>query len=335
MVKYINMILGFNIVAKLKKSGLTGRSGSGFSTALKWQIVKGTKAKKKYIIANGAEGEPGSFKDEFVLKNHGNRVVEAIEIAMKTIKAERGYLYLKKDYFEKFGEKLKGSIGEKPIALFQKPGGYLAGEETSVCEAIEGKTPEPRIKPPFPTQSGLWGYPTLINNVETFFRISQISRGEYENKRFYSLSGDIKRKGVYDLPENWTIKRILKETGNLPDFDFFVQAGGGAIGEILLPDELNRSVGGIGALIVFNREKTNIQSLMKKWADFFLAENCDKCVPCREGVFRISEMINRGVIDPEIFKELALALTETSFCPLGRSLVVPFASALKKLSQHG
>ena len=326
------MKLVFNIIGKLKRSGLTGRSGSGFPVGLKWEMVKKAKAEKKYVIANGAEGEPGSFKDEFVLKNHSKRVIEAIEIAMETIKADSAYLYLKKDYFKKFGQNLKKIIGGKQIILFQKPGGYLAGEETSICEAIEGRAPEPRIKPPFPSQAGLWGCPTLINNVETFFRVSQINRQEYENKRFYSISGDIKKKAVYDLPENWTIKQILKETKNLPDFDFFIQAGGGAIGEIFLPDELDRPVGGIGAIIVFNRKKTNIQSLMKKWVDFFLAENCDKCTPCREAVFRLSEMINRGVVEPEVFKELSFVLTKTSFCPLGRCLIVPFASALKKLS---
>ena len=320
-----------NIIGKIKRSGLTGRSGSGFPAGLKWEMVKKAKAEKKYVIANGAEGEPGSFKDEFVLKNHSDGLIEAIEIAMETIKADSAYLYLKKDYFKKFGEELKKNIGKKPIILFEKPGGYLAGEETCVCEAIEGRVPEPRIKPPFPSQVGLWGYPTLINNIETFFRVSQINRREYENKRFYSISGDVKKKGVYDLPENWTIKQILKETKNLPDFDFFAQAGGGAIGEILLPNELDRPVGGIGAIIVFNRQKTNIQSLMKKWVDFFLAENCDKCTPCREGVFRLSEMINKGIVDTEIFKDLSFVLTKTSFCPLGRSLIVPFDSALKKL----
>lgn len=324
----------FNIIGKLKRSGLCGRSGSDFPTGLKWEIVKKIKAEKKYVIANGAEGEPGSFKDEFVLKNHSHRVIEAIEIAMETIKADKAYLYLKKDYLKKFEGNLEKIIGKKPITLFQKRGGYLAGEETSVCEVIEGKAPEPRIKPPFPSQAGLWGFPTLINNVETFFRVSQIARKEYENKRFYSLSGDVKKRGVYDLSENWAIEKILKETNNFPDFDFFIQAGGGAIGEILLPNELNRPVGGIGAIIVFNRKKTNIQFLMKKWIDFFLTENCDKCTPCREGVFRISEMINKGIIDPEIFKELCFVLTKTSFCPLGKCLVLPFQSALKKLSQR-
>ena len=102
---------------------------------------------------------------------------------MKTIKADKAYLYLKKEYFKSFEENLKKIIGKKPIFLFQKPGGYLAGEETSVCEVIEGRFPEPRVKPPFPAESGLWGYPTLINNVETLFRVSQINRKEYKNKR--------------------------------------------------------------------------------------------------------------------------------------------------------
>ena len=201
-----------NIITKLKENNLLGRGGASFPTSIKWKTVKKAKAKKKYIICNGAEGEPNLFKDGFILQNYPKEVIEGIKIALKTIDHSSAYIYLRKDYYRKFKRKLEKLIKGLPITLFKKTGDYLAGEETSVFEAIEGERPEPRIKPPFPSQSGLWGYPTLINNVETFYCVAKIAKGKYKGTCFYSISGDIKNKGVYELPENYSISQILKET---------------------------------------------------------------------------------------------------------------------------
>lgn len=320
-----------NIIAKLKKHNLLGRSGSAFPTGLKWEMVKKAKAKRKYIICNGAAGEPNVFKDGFILENYPGEVIEGIKIALKTIDNGTAYIYLRKDYYQRFKKSLEKLIKNLPITLFKKTDGYLAGEETCVCEVIEGKKPEPRIKPPFPVQVGLWGCPTLINNIETFYYVSRIAKGEYKKTRFYSISGDVINKGVYELPINWSIQRILKETKNFPKFDFFLQAGGGACGEILLPGELNRKVGGPGGIIVFNRKKTKPFSLMKKWANFFLEENCDKCVPCREGVYRLSEMINKRKINKKLLADISFVLKEASFCGLGKVAANPFNSLINKL----
>lgn len=326
----INMNTG-DIIAKLKKHNLLGRSGSAFPTYLKWEMVKSAGAKKKYIICNAAEGEPNVFKDGFILENYLAELVEGIKIALKTIKGSSAYIYLRKDHYQKFEKPLEKLIGNLPVTLFKKTGGYLSGEETVVFAAIEGERQEPRIKPPFPPQSGLWGCPTLINNVETLYWVAKIAKNEYKNTRFYSISGKAKNKGVYELPADWTIEKILKETGNYPGFDFFVQAGGGAIGEILLARELKQPVGGAGAVIIFNTKKTNPLSLMKKWAKFFLEENCDKCVPCREGVYRIDEMLRKGKVNKRLLEDLFFVLNETSFCALGECLVVPFRSLVNKL----
>jgi NADH:ubiquinone oxidoreductase subunit F (NADH-binding) len=320
-----------NLISKLKKANLLGRSGSGFPTGLKWEMVKNAKAEKKYIICNGSEGEPNVFKDGFILENYPKEVVEGIKMALKTIDNSSAFIYLRKDYYQKFKKNLEKLTRGLPVALFKKPGGYLSGEETSVCEAIEGKKPEPRIKPPFPVQAGLWACPTLINNVETFYWVAKIAKNKYKGNRFYSISGRAKNKGVYELSENQTIEEILKETKNYPDFDFFLQVGGGASGEILLPGELNQPAKGAGAIIIFDRQKTNLFSLMRKWAGFFLKENCDKCGPCREGVYRINEMIEKGKIDKKLLEDLFLVLEETSFCALGKSVVVPFRSLVNKL----
>jgi NADH:ubiquinone oxidoreductase subunit F (NADH-binding) len=320
-----------DIITKLKKDKLLGRGGAAFPTGLKWEMVKSAKAKKKYIICNASEGEPNVFKDGFILKNYPEEVIEGVKIALETIDNSSAYIYLRKDYYAKFKKNLEKLIGNLPIKLFKKTGGYLAGEETSIFEAIEGKRPEPRIKPPFPPQAGLFDCPTLINNLETFYQVAKIAKNQYQKTRFYSISGEVKNEGVYQLSEDWSISQILKETKNWPDFDFFVQSGGGASGEILLSDELNQPARGQGAIVVFNRKKTNPFSLMKKWIDFFLEANCDKCVPCREGVYRMAEMLKKEKIDKEILSDLFFVLEETSFCALGKGVVVPFRSLINKL----
>jgi NADH:ubiquinone oxidoreductase subunit F (NADH-binding) len=322
-----------NIINKLKESGLKGRSGCNFPTGLKWQMVKKAKAEKKYIICNASEGEPNVFKDGFILKNYPEKVVQGIKIALETIDNSSAYIYLRKDYFRKFKKTLEKLTRKLPVLLLKKPDGYLAGEETSILEFIEGKRPEPRIKPPYPTEAGLWGYPTLINNVETFYSVAQINDNQYQKDRFYCLTGEIKNPGVFNFPQDYSISEILKQTNNWPDFDFFVQAGGGAVGEILLPKELNQPINGLASIIVFNR-KTDLFNLMEEWADFFLAANCDKCLPCREGAFRIAEIIKKNKVndfDQKTLADIFFVLKKTSFCPLGRGMAIPFQSLINKL----
>lgn len=322
-----------DIISEIKKYNLLGRSGSGFPTALKWEMVKKFPAEKKYIVCNGSEGEPKNSKDKFILENYPEAVIEGIKAGLKAIKNSSAYIYLRKDYYTKFKKKLeKLSKGKGyPIKIVKKQGGYLGGEETVICQALEGGRIEPRIKPPFPAQSGLWSCPTLINNVETFYCVGKIAKGQYQKTRFYAVSGDIKNKGVYEFSEKFNIKQILEKSGNYPDFDFFVQSGGGAMGEILLPQELNRQVAGIGCIVVFNRKKTNPFSLMKEWADFFLAENCDKCAPCREGIYRISELISQKKIDQETLDNIFFVMENTSFCPLGKNAFRPFKTLIEKV----
>jgi NADH:ubiquinone oxidoreductase subunit F (NADH-binding) len=308
-----------------------GRGGAEFPTALKWKFVKNAKSKKKYIVCNGAEGEEAVFKDGFILENYPKEVVFGVKLALDAVGGNLAYIYLNKNYYKKFKTKLEKIIGGLPIKVVKESGGYLAGEETALCEAIEGKRVEPRIKPPFPAQAGSFNCPTLINNVETFYCVSKIAKNEYKNTRFYSVSGDVKNPGVYELPTDYSIEKALKETGNYPELDFFIQVGGGSSGEILLPSELVRPVCGAGAIIVYDKEKTNPILLMKKWADFFTRENCDKCVPCREGIFRIAEMLSGGKINRDAIDDILFTLKETSFCALGKSAVVPFESLLNKV----
>lgn len=324
--------MNLDIIEKIKDSGLIGRSGSGFPTGLKWEMVKKAPGKKKYIICNASEGDPGTLKDGFILENYPQEVIKGIEIALKTINNSMAYIYLRKDYYRKFKKKLEKLIGNLPIKFFKKTGGYLCGEETTLIESIEGRRLEPRSKPPYPSQKGLWGCPTLVNNVETFYCVAQIARDEYKGNCFYSLSG-VKNPGVYELSEKLSVKQVLKITNNWSRFKFFVQAGGGASGRILLEKELNQKVGGTGSVIVYNPNKIKPIYLMKKWANFFFKENCGKCVPCREGIYRLNRALRQKPIDQKTLNDLLFALEETCFCPIGRCLATPFRSLIKKMNK--
>jgi len=323
-----------DIIEKLKEAGLKGRGGAGFPTATKWELVKKAKGGKKYVICNASEGEPNVFKDGHIIEKYPKELIDGIDIAMKAIGADAAYIYLNKDYYKEFKSRLEEIIGEKNITLFKKKARYIGGEETSAVESIEGKRAEPRKRPPFLTDYGLFGCPTLMNNVETFYYVSKIAKGEYKKNRFYSVNGDVNNSGVFELPEDMTIFQVLKKTENYPSFDFFVQVGGGASGEIMLPEELNRAATGAGSITVFNRKKTDVFALMQKWADFFHVGNCDKCVPCREGAFRISEMVKSKKLDYEVLESLFLSLRESSFCALGRGIPVPFQSLIEKVIKN-
>lgn len=320
-----------DIITKLKEANLSGRGGAAFPTGIKWESVLNASGEPKYIICNASEGEPNVFKDGFILEHYPEEVIEGMLLAIDTIKAIEGYLYLNPDYFDKYEAKLKELIGNKPIKLFKKPHYYIAGEETVICNLIEGKKMEPRQRPPFISTEGLFGCPTLMNNVETFYYVNKINKGEYKNTRFYSINGDVSNPGVYELSEALTITEVLTETNNMPDFDFFAQVGGGAVGEILLKEELNQVAKGAASITVYNRETADPYKIMENWANFFLNGNCDKCVPCREGIYRIKEIISRRDFNKEELNPLYEVLEKASFCALGRGAAAPFRGLINKV----
>lgn len=322
-----------NIILKLKEENLSGRGGAAFPTWLKWDLVKKAQGEKKYVICNASEGEPCVFKDKYIIENYPEELINGIFLAMEELSADEGYIYLNKDYYLKNAKKLIKLIGKKKIKLFKKKGGYIGGEESALCESIEGKRIEPRFKPPYLAEKGLFDCPTLVNNVETFYYASKIDKGEYDQTRFYSINGDVLNPGVYELKESLSIEEILKKTENYPGFDFFVQAGGGVSGEIFLREELKIPCLGAGSITVYNKLKTDPFKLMEKWIKFFNYGNCDKCLPCREGGYRLGEMIKRRDLNREMISEILFSLNESSFCALGRSIPVPFRSFLKKVME--
>jgi len=318
------------IIEQLKNSGLKGRGGANFPTGLKWEAVKSAPAGKKYIICNASEGEPGVEKDYFLLDKYPEEVIKGIDAALKEIENSSAYIYLNPDYFSKLEDKLKKAIGGLPIVLFKKPHGYICGEESTILNIIEGKEARPRLKPPFPTEKGLWSCPTLINNVETFYQVAQIAEGKYQADRFYTLGGQAKNKGVFRLPENLTVKQVLEQANDWPDFDFFVQVGGAMSGEILVSSELDKPVSGAGAVIVY-KTSTDPLSIMRQWAGFFMDQSCGQCVPCREGTYRLSEALKKKEFDRALIDDILFVLAETSLCPLGKGAAVPFIGYLNKI----
>lgn len=320
-----------DIIKKLEQANLLGRGGAGFPTHIKWQMLADQKSDKTYIVANGSEGELHVHKDKYILEKHPTELIAGIKVALNTFENSEAYIYLRHDYFKRFRGKLKRKTRKLPITVFKEPGFYIAGEETAVCDGIEGKRPEPRLKPPYPGENGIHGKPTLINNVETFYYIGQIAAGTYQNMRLYTISGDVANPGVYEFPIDWTMEKVLKETNNYPEALFYVQVGGGSSGDILLPDEIKQPVSGSGSIIVFDKTKTDPFELMKTWIDFFQTGNCDKCVPCREGIIRLTEMIESKKIDQETLEDLFFVLEQTSFCALGKSIPTPIRSLLTKV----
>lgn len=318
--------MSVDILTKIKKAKLHGRGGACFPTALKWQLVKQEKAERKFVVCNASEGEPGVRKDYHILKNYPELVVSGIRIALEYLDADKGYLYINPRYAEELGSRLKKAIANAHIDIFVKKheAGYVGGEETTALNHIEGRRIEPRLRPPFPPQQGLWTYPTLVNNVETFYDIALLENGEYKHKRFYTVSGDCLWDGVYELPEDFTVKEVLAATGNLPDYDFFVQVGGDASGEVLNSRQLDKAAGGSGSITVYSLLKHKPIDLMRKWAGFFRQESCGQCTPCREGTKRLREELDRKKPDWALVSDLLYNLQETSFCGLGCAVAIPF-----------
>lgn len=321
-----------DIVAKIQKAGLVGRGGAGYPTAQKWQEVKKARAEKKYVICNASEGEIGLFKDLHILKHFPEQVVKGVILALDYLNAKEAFFNLNKKYYRQVGAQLRPLISKRnrqgyQIKIFIEEPSYIGGEETALLNAIEGKRTEPRLKPPYPSRAGLFGQPTLINNVETFYNVACLADGVFEHKRFYCLSGKIKHPGVYHLPDDWSVEKILKETGNVPDFEFFIQIGGSASGIVLNQNQIkDQKMTGAGGLEIYD-QKSDPKKLLLRWLSFYQKESCGKCAPCRMGAFNLYQLVknSRGVPWQQIF-EILETMKETSFCALGRLVSEPIYS---------
>lgn len=317
-----------DIIKKIKKENLLGRGGACYPVADKWQAVKKARGKRKFVVCNASEGEPDVKKDLYLLEKHAGKVINGMRMAIEYTGAEKGYLYLNPEYYDKLADRLEKLIGQIEIDVFRKPhrAGYIGGEETSALNTLEGKRTEPRMRPPFPPESGLWGFPTLVNNVETFYDVFLIGSGKYRQTRVFSVGGDVLWPKVFELPEDTTIKEVLQKTDNLPEFDYFVQVGGGASGLVLDQSQCGVPVTGSASIAVYSKIKHDPMSLLQKWLKFFRAESCGKCTPCREGTLRLYELSQEKEPDWQRFASILDALAESSFCGLGCSVPIPIRS---------
>jgi NADH:ubiquinone oxidoreductase subunit F (NADH-binding) len=322
-----------DIIKALKESELVGLGGAGFSTAMKWQAVKDSFEKKRFVICNLSEGEPGVFKDEFIIQRHLSKMISGIEIAAEFVNAQKSYIFLN-DKYKHYQKKIERQLKGKKIEVFIDTGRYLCGEETVMLQVMEGKIRQPRLKPPYPTHSGLFGYPTLINNAETFYRVKLIVDGDYQPKRFYSLFGDYIPKKIVEDDLNASVEKIIGSEKILSKIKF--ARIGGLSGYFLPKNEFKKQVSGTGSIEIFGKSR-NVFNALCQSVSFLKNESCGKCTPCREGIYRIAQELNnisesKSLWDnEEIFskiKSIAEAAKESSFCPLGASIADPVNSAI-------
>jgi len=336
-------------ISLLKKKGLLGRGGGGFSTGQKWEMVLNEISEQKFVVCNADEGEPGTFKDRFILMNNPEIVIEGILTACFAVGADTAFIYLRGeyDYLESSLKKTIKSILEKTksktkIDIVVGAGAYVCGEETAILNSIEGERGQPRHKPPYPTARGLWGKPTVINNVETLANVPLLMFYDdwNPNLRLYSLSGNVAKPGVYELPEGTSLKKLIElgqPVKKIKAVYFGCFGGCMPYDDILITSE---NICGKGCMlgahtIIAVDETKSIVDVATNIAKFYEFESCGKCTPCREGTMRIMNLLenislkNAKMHDLNTMQELAEVIKETSFCGLGQSATNHLLTALK------
>lgn len=361
--KAVTKMSSDDVIDEIRSSGLRGRGGAGFSTAAKWGFTANTKAEQKYIICNADEGEPGTNKDRVVLSGDPNSVFEGMAIAGYAVGANKGYLYLRYEYPYIFpileealanarkegclGENLFGSDFSFDIEVVSGGGAYICGEETALIESIEGKRGEPRFKPPYPGIEGLYGKPTIVNNVETLANIAPIIEkgGKWFSEigvpgctgtKVFTLCGNVTEKGVFEYPMGTNLKDIFNAHGGVKDdlglLGFMIGGQSGNVingGQMDLAMDIDscakaNAVLGTGTIMVIDDYNT-ILDIVENIMTFFIRESCGKCTPCREGNQRIYEILHRinigegEMADLELLEELAETMRVASLCGLGQS----------------
>ncbi len=327
------------VVARLEASGLTGMGGAGFPTWRKWDAVLGEPG-PRVVIVNADEGEPGTIKDRYVMELRPQLLLEGLEAAMRFCETDEAYIYLREEYATS-RERLREAIAARglPVRLVVGAGAYICGEETAMLESMEGRRGMPRLRPPFPTQSGYLGRPTLINNVETLAHVALILRGGWEPVRLWSVSGAVGKPGCYEAPLDVTLRGLIDGyAGGLTAEPGAIVPGGAASG-ILPPSALDTPLTrealaewgcGVGsaAVQVFPAEYSPVR-LLAETMRFFAEESCQKCTPCRIGnralhaVFEGERTMSRVRTD-----EWLDAMVLTSICGLGQAAPVPVRNAL-------
>lgn len=353
------------IIETIKESGLRGRGGAGFPTWLKWDLCRKSDSEKKYIICNADEGDPGAFMNRSLLEGDPHSVIEGILIGAHAIGAEKAYIYCRAEYpmaLKRLEKAIKDlwnlGIPSIDIEIKKGAGAFVCGEETALIASIEGRRGMPRTRPPFPTTSGLWGNPTVINNVETFAAVSLIFQegsekfslmGTKSSKgtKTFSLVGDVKRTGLIEVPLGTTLKRVIFDIGGgIRDGGKLkaVQIGGpsgGCLPASMMDTEIDYdsltsagAIMGSGGLVVLSDDSCMVE-IARYFLEFTQRESCGKCVPCRVGtqqMLLILEDIVQGkgsLEDIETLHKIAETVKEASLCGLGQTSPNPVLTTLK------
>lgn len=362
------------VIEEIRKSGLRGRGGAGYPTGLKWSIVRKVKSDQKYVICNADEGDPGAFMDRSVLEGDPHRILEGMAIAGYAVGASQGFIYIRAEYplaIERLKLAIKqaerlGLLGNRifesqfnfRIDLRIGAGAFVCGEETALIRSIEGKRGRPRPRPPYPSEKGLWGMPTLINNVETYANVAPImKRGsawfagigtpKSAGTKVFALAGKIKNTGLIEVPMGIPLRKIIFDIGGgTPEgTEFKAAQTGGPSGGCIPAEYLDLpvdyeslatvgSIMGSGGLIVMD-STSKMVDVARYFMEFCVDESCGKCVPCRVGTVHIHgllDKISRGegaAADLAFLEELCLMVRETSLCGLGQSAPNPVLSTLK------
>jgi NADH-quinone oxidoreductase subunit F len=362
------------VVTEVKEAGLMGRGGAAFPTGVKWEAVFSSPAEIKYVICNGDEAEPGSFKDRILLEKDPHRMLEGLLIAAYAVGSRYGYIYVRGEYGPAreaveaavaearaaglLGAGILGSGFAFEVEVRQGAGAYICGEETALFESIEGKRGFPRMKPPFPTTHGLFGQPTVINNVETLCNIPYIITAGWRAYReigtdlsagpkLFSAAGDVNLPGLFEVPFGVTLRELIYDlAGGIPGGrKIGAVLLGGAAGAFAVEEQLDlpmtiedmRSAGltlGSGAVMVFD-ESRDILDVLKRVAGFFAHESCGKCYPCQIGTERQYEILTRAAAgrtlpgDELRLQDIGWTMTDASLCGLGQTAASAVLSAMK------
>ncbi|XWK87235.1 MAG: NADH-quinone oxidoreductase subunit NuoF [Phormidium sp.] len=373
LYKVIHDFTPQQVVEEITKSGLRGRGGAGYPTGLKWATVAKMPSGQKYVVCNGDEGDPGAFMDRSVLESDPHRVLEGMAIAAYAVGASEGYIYVRAEYplaIERLETAIKQAkkLGILGSQIFESnfdfkvnirigAGAFVCGEETALIASIEGGRGNPRPRPPYPAQSGLWDCPTLINNVESFANIAVIIRegaewyasiGTEKSKgtKIFALTGKVKNNGLIEVPMGITLREIVEEMGGgIPGGEVkAVQTGGpsgGCIPASLLDTPVDYeslakvgSMMGSGGMVVMDKE-TSMVEVAQFYMEFCRGETCGKCIPCRAGTVQMYQALTKILkgeateVDLVKLEELCEMVKYTSLCGLGQSAPNPVLSTLR------
>ncbi len=363
-----------DVINEIKKSGLRGRGGGGFPTGMKWEFTYKAEGDQKYVACNADEGDPGAFMDRSILEGDPHAVIEAMAIAGYAVGANMGYIYIRAEYpiavkrlsiaiaqareYGLLGKNIFDSGFDFDLEIRLGAGAFVCGEETALITSIEGKRGEPRPRPPFPAVKGLWGKPTLLNNVETYANITQIilngadwfqTIGTEKSKgtKVFALGGKINNTGLVEIPMGTTLREIIEDIGGgIPNGKKFKAAqtggpSGGCIPANLMDTPIDYdslmqigSMMGSGGLIVMDEDNCMVD-IAKFFLEFTVDESCGKCTPCRVGTKRLYELLekitsgNGTMEDLDKMEELCYSIKSTALCGLGQTAPNPVLSTLR------